>query len=54
MAITFEEVAQTVISLVKENEQLRQEVARLKAYSEVSERVREPDIKPILNDKELK
>ena len=56
--ITFEEVTQTVISLVKANEQLRMENEALKkviidnanAGMAAAQRVREPDAKPILKE----
>ena len=56
MPITFEEVMQTVISLVKAKEQLRMENEALKkviidnANVGLPQRVREPDVKPILKE----
>ena len=56
MPITFEEVMQTVISLVKAKEQLRMENEALKkviidnANVGLPPHVREPDVKPILKE----
>ena len=56
MAITFEEVTQTVINLVKANEQLRMENEALKkvisdnANAGIAQRVREPDAKPMVKE----